>query len=267
MLPSLASPAPIRRRIIRPKPDAAKRPNSISRVFSGCSVRENSCNLQQLPHRIPKAPGVCLALETNDEVVRIADHYNSPLASRRLRRSARRLKPDVRASSTELLGLEGVFAIRQNHSSTHFPEKVVIDEHSNHFACCDQKMVAVAHIHFLPGQEVSLPCTFCGGVRVACFDHFLGKSGQQALSFWFENRLPESSLQLMPAYLIRFLAGRAQRRGVWVGGNEKAVSLQQAPCSTQASASSSLVRYISVNEQTIRSYEFSGRPNLPKTFK
>src|SRR5215468_3111461 len=53
---------------------AAKRPNSISRVFSGCSDSANSPNLtasQPLAHLIEEALSVTLVLEADDKIVGI----------------------------------------------------------------------------------------------------------------------------------------------------------------------------------------------------
>ena len=59
---------------------AAKRPNSINRVFSGCSDNANS--RQPLAHLVQEAPGVDLVLESDDKVVGIAhdDHIARGLA-------------------------------------------------------------------------------------------------------------------------------------------------------------------------------------------
>ena len=53
---------------------AAKRPNSIRRVLSGCSDSANSS--QPLAHRLEEATGVGLVLEAHDHVIGIAhdDH-------------------------------------------------------------------------------------------------------------------------------------------------------------------------------------------------
>ena len=51
---------------------AAKRPNSIRRVFSGCSDQRK--RPQPFAHIVPEAPGVGLMLEADDEVVGIPNH-------------------------------------------------------------------------------------------------------------------------------------------------------------------------------------------------
>src|ERR1700730_2880019 len=48
---------------------AAKRPNSMSRVFSGCSVSANFCSRSRL---VQEAAGIALVLEADDEVVGVA---------------------------------------------------------------------------------------------------------------------------------------------------------------------------------------------------
>jgi hypothetical protein len=55
---------------------AAKRPNSINRVFSGCSVSANSLNRSRI------ASSVRLVLEADDEVVSVSheDHIARVLA-------------------------------------------------------------------------------------------------------------------------------------------------------------------------------------------
>ena len=62
-------PSPRRARL-----SAARRPNSIRRVFSGWSASANSSS--RCAHRVPEAPGVCLVFEADDDVVGVAhdDH-------------------------------------------------------------------------------------------------------------------------------------------------------------------------------------------------
>src|SRR3954451_21492910 len=52
---------------------AAKRPNAIRRVLSGCSV---SANASKRAHRVPEALGIGLVLETDHDIIRVADDHH-----------------------------------------------------------------------------------------------------------------------------------------------------------------------------------------------
>src|SRR4051794_17988670 len=52
---------------------AAKRPNAIRRVLSGGNVSANS---SKRAHRVPETPGIGLVLETDHDVIRVADDHH-----------------------------------------------------------------------------------------------------------------------------------------------------------------------------------------------
>src|SRR3982750_1235866 len=54
---------------------AAKRPNAIRRVLSGCS---GSANSSKRAHRVPEASGIGLVLEADHDVIRVADDDHVP---------------------------------------------------------------------------------------------------------------------------------------------------------------------------------------------